>query len=313
MPLLGKFWPSLGARASRRRGRALVASGAEPEIRTQGFLERGKNARLFYCHWPAAAGTEPGALGRTLVLVHGYGEHCLRYDGLARFLAGRGHAVWAYDARGHGQSSGQRGHVRDYAEYVDDLRAFVQHVAAHGADRSLFLLGHSNGGLTVVRALQLGLPGVAGAILTSPLLGLPPGRKPVPDALARWLSFCVARLPLPSGIRAHELTHEQSLLDAVLTDPAVHRVATPRWYWSMIGASELALREAHRLTLPLLIIQGELDAMLDLGAVARFHAGVASADKQLIIRTGEYHEVLNELDRVALFALVADWLDRVSG
>jgi alpha-beta hydrolase superfamily lysophospholipase len=167
--------------------------------------------------------------------------------------------------------------------------------------------------LTVVRALQEGLSGVAGAILTSPLLGLPVKRKPVPDAVARWLSFFAARLPLPSGIRAHELTHEQSLVDAVQADRAVHRVATPRWYWSMLGATELALREAHRLTLPLLTIQGELDAMLDLSAVARFHAGVSSLDKQLLVRTGEYHEVLNELDRQALFTLVADWVDRVSG
>jgi alpha-beta hydrolase superfamily lysophospholipase len=196
---------------------------------------------------------------------------------------------------------------------VDDLRVFVQHVAAREAGRALFLLGHSNGGLTVVRALQGGLSGVAGAILTSPLLGLPAGRKPVPDGLARWLSLLAARLPLPSGIRAHELTHEQALVDAVRADPAVHRLATPRWYWSMLGAAELALHEAHRLTLPLLTIQGELDAMLDLSAVARFHARVSSLDKQLLIRTGEYHEVLNELDRQALFTLIADWLDRVSG
>jgi alpha-beta hydrolase superfamily lysophospholipase len=279
--------------------------------RVEGYLERG-DARLYYCHWePDGVDAALLARGCLVVIMHGYGEHCRRYDELASFLLSRGHAVSRFDARGHGRSSGQRGHVAGYAQYVADLAAFVAHACARQPKRRLFLLGHSNGGLIVIRALQQGLLGVAGVILSSPLLNLPPRSKPLPDWAARLLSAGVPRLPLPSGIRASDLTHDQGLLEAMQSDRWLHRQATPRWYWSMLKAGQSALEEAHRVTVPVLTLQGELDSMIDCDAVAQLHAGMLAVDKQLVVRRGEYHEVLNELDREALFTLLANWLERV--
>jgi acylglycerol lipase len=305
--------PRIAAESFRRRPALGAAGGAgvAGENRAEGFLERA-DARLYYCHWqPDAADVEPSSRGCLLVLMHGYGEHCRRYDEFASFLLGRGHAVSRFDARGHGRSSGQRGHVTQYADYVADLRAFVEHAAASFPQRRLFLLGHSNGGLIAIRALQLGMAGVSGLISSSPLLNLPAARKPLPDWVASWLSAGAGRLPLPSGIRAGDLTHDRTLLEALQSDRWLHRRATPRWYWSMLQAGQTALREAHRISLPVLTLLGELDSMIDGEAVVRFHSALRSVDKQLVTRPGEYHEVLNELDRHALYALLAEWLERV--
>jgi alpha-beta hydrolase superfamily lysophospholipase len=277
-------------------------------LRTEGYLKRGR-LRLYHCDWlPEAPRPQGSAL---VVLMHGYGEHCRRYDELAEYLATRGHGVFQLDARGHGRSGGQRGHIGDYSEYVGDLQAFVAEVALRYPQRARFLLGHSNGGLVAIRAVQLGLVGLHGLVLSSPLLDLQPRRKPVPEAVARWLSWALGRLPLPNGIHARDLTHDEAIKDAHASDRWVQRWATPRWYWSMIETGRLALADAASVSLPLLAVTGELDPIVDTARVSEFCARAGSRDKRLVIRPGAFHEVLNELDRRELFALIADWIERV--
>jgi alpha-beta hydrolase superfamily lysophospholipase len=148
--------------------------------------------------------------------------------------------------------------------------------------------------------------------LTSPLLGLQKRRKAVPDGVARVLSALVPRLPAPNGIRPDDLTHDPVLLDALRRDPWVHGVATARWYWSMTLAARRAFAEAQRVTLPLVVVQAELDPLVDTAIIAEFHARAGSADKLLIVRRGERHEVLNETARVDLFSQLSDWIERVA-
>jgi alpha-beta hydrolase superfamily lysophospholipase len=239
--------------------------------------------------------------------MHGFAEHCGRYDAFSAHLAARGHAVCRFDARGHGQSGGRRGHVRDFDEYVSDFAEFARSAAKRCPSVPLAVLGHSNGGLIALRAVQQGLVAPAALVLTSPLLRL--RKKPVPDIVARFLSWAAPALPLPNGIRRQDLTHDPELLAAHAADPLVHRIATPRWYWTMTRASERAFADASRLTLPLLVVCGELDPLVDPAGAVELHALAASRTKQLTLRRGEFHEVLNETRRVELYDQIAVWLE----
>src|SRR6185295_5625226 len=176
--------------------------------------------------------------------------------------------------------------------------------------RSLALLGHSNGGLIAILAAQRGLAPLSGLVLSNPLIELRTARRPVSDGVARWLSWGVGRLPLPNGVRPADLTHDARLQQAVRRDRWCHHVATPRWYWSTRLAGRAALAEASRLTLPALVIVGELDPLVEPRSVRAFYEQMAARDKQLLTRPGELHEVLNELDRRSLFEHIADWLQR---
>lgn len=299
-----------GAASSSAREAAAQAAAAEPGATLrQGVLEREGGLRLYRCELAPERGLERAVL----VLMHGYGEHCRRYDELASHLVGRGVAVVRMDARGHGRSPGQRGYVRGYAEYVDDLAALVASTAARHPALPLFVLGHSNGGLTAVRALQRGPSGVRGLVLTSPLLGLSARHRPVPDAVARALSFALPRLPLPSGLDAAELTHDLALREAHARDPFIHRLATPRWYWEATLAGRAALAEAARLETPLLVVQGQDDPIVEPALAEQLCERASSADKRCVMRPGELHEVLNEVGRQQLFASIADWLEQRAG
>ena len=281
--------------------------------RVEGFFEPAAAVRLYHCEWwpePYPVARAGSAAGTIVVLMHGFAEHCRRYDELAEALLQQGLAVCRIDARGHGRSSGQRGDVASYDDYVYDLCAYVDRVAALAPGRPIALLGHSNGALIAIRALQRGLARVSSVVLTNPYLQLRAARKPLPDALARLLAWGAGRLPLPNGLRPSDLTHDLSLQEAVRRDPWVLRVATPRWYWAAQLAGCDALAEASKLALPLLLILSDADPIAEARASRTFYERVAAADKQLVLRAGELHEVLNEVDRQSLFALIADWLAR---
>jgi alpha-beta hydrolase superfamily lysophospholipase len=273
--------------------------------REEGFLERSSGTRLYRCEWWPEPASDAGAV---LVLMHGYAEHSRRYDELAEYLVQRGIAVCRIDARGEGRSSGQRGYIERFQQYTDDLRAYVEYVGALAPGRPLALLGHSNGGLIAVRALQQGLAGVSALVLTNPLFELRAARRPVPEGVARWFSEALPRLPLPNGLRPEYLTHDESLRAVVRADPWVHRRATPRWYWSALCEGRAALAGAEQLTLPLLVIVGEADPIVEPGATRVLYERAAARDKQLWARPDELHEVLNEVGRRELFERIADWL-----
>jgi len=254
----------------------------------------------------------PSAAPRSLIaLMHGFAEHCARYDAVAAYFAGRGHAVCRLDARGHGQSGGRRGHVRDFDDYVGDFAAFARGALGRFPAAPLVVLGHSNGGLIALRAVQRGLLAPSALVLTSPLLRL--RKKPVPDVVARFLSWAAPALPLPNGLRRQDLTHDPELLAAHAADPLVHRVATPRWYWSMTRAAQQAFSEAPGLSVPLLIVSGELDPIVDPAGAVELHARAGSSAKELSVQAGEFHEVLNETRRLETYEQIAAWIERTLG
>ena len=62
----------------------------------------------------------PGAaLGRVL-LLHGLGGHCRRFDAASAAMATAGWRVTRFDLRGHGRSGGARADVRDH-RHIEEM------------------------------------------------------------------------------------------------------------------------------------------------------------------------------------------------
>ena len=60
-----------------------------------------------------------------ILLVHGLGEHCGRWDGPAEFFNRHGASVYSYDLRGHGESGGDRVYVDEFADLYRDIGAMA--------------------------------------------------------------------------------------------------------------------------------------------------------------------------------------------
>ncbi|MFW6206258.1 MAG: alpha/beta fold hydrolase, partial [Gemmatimonadota bacterium] len=143
---------------------------------------------------------EDGDPGAVLLLVHGLFEHSRRYDELGRALAHDGIATFAMDLRGHGQSGGRRGHVPRFDRFLDDLERFHRQVAASHPGVPPFLLGHSMGGLIVLRYLQQRGPDVVGAVISAPWLGTAVEVPAWQRVLAAVMDRVLPILPFPSDL-----------------------------------------------------------------------------------------------------------------
>ena len=106
-----------------------------------------------------------------VILAHGYGEHIGRYEHVAAALVERGAVVAGPDHLGHGQSEGERVLVADYEHVIDDLHAVVRRSTADHPGLPVVLVGHSMGGLIATRYAQRHGDGLAGLVLSGPVLG----------------------------------------------------------------------------------------------------------------------------------------------
>ena len=247
-----------------------------------------------------------------VAIVHGYGEHSGRYRDFSAWLSERGWLVAACDLPGHGNSPGRRGHIRSFFDYLAAVDALLAEVR-RAAPALVFLLGHSLGGLIAARYLEQGPQAVAGLILSSPFFGL---ALPVPAwkrALARGLSRLWPALSLPSGIKPEDLSHDPQVVKAYRGDPLVHRVATARWFTEISAAQAAVLREAHRISVPVLIIQGGEDRLTEVAATRRFAARCGTPDLTLRLYAGFYHETLNELGKARVWQGLLSWLEERGG
>src|SRR5688572_27524628 len=82
-------------------------------------------AELFYRAWLPAAPTD-----KALLLFHRGHEHSGRWQELIDALGLEDVAVFAWDARGHGRSPGERGYADSFGCMVRDVESFVRFVSS---------------------------------------------------------------------------------------------------------------------------------------------------------------------------------------
>lgn len=271
------------------------------------YFKGSGDIRLHYRCW------EVGRPRAAVIICHGLGEHSGRYEELAHDFARVGLSTFALDHRGHGRSDGRRGHVRRFSRYIHDVEKFRRRVeGAVGPELPKFFLGHSLGGLVVIRYLEeyQGVP-ASGAILSAPLLGVAMDVPRWKKQIARLLYYAVPALPMSSGLKPELLSHDTEVVEAYERDTLVHDRITPRLYGELGREIEMAFARAARIRPPILLLVPSADRLVRADLMQRFAAhleGATSVRKQTY--AGLYHEVLNETIRSRVVADVLGWIER---
>lgn len=260
---------------------------------------------LFWRNW------QPAAPKAALLFVHGLAEHSGRYEGPARHFAARGYTGYALDCRGHGRSPGRRVHVSSFDEYVSDLRTVEALVRARHPDLSLFLVGHSLGGLIVLLHALRSPGGRPGIVVNSPFLGIHPDSKPpaILRLAARLLAAVVPRVLLPSGVDPRFVSRDPDVVAAYAADPLVSSWVSAGWAAALLAAFADAHRQAASLGVPALVMASGADRLVDTGATRRWVSQAPSALVELVVWDNLYHESFNEPEKQQVFAKMESWLE----
>jgi len=270
---------------------------------SEGTFQGAGNLKLFYQCW-----RPEGEVRAALAIVHGFGEHSGRYPNVVQHFVPRGYAIYALDHRGHGRSPGQRGYINAWSEYREDVHAFVQMVTTYTSSRSIFLWGHSLGGLIVLEYALHYPDGLRGVIASAPLLGQA-GVSPILIALARVLSRIAPKFSLSTGLDATTLSRDPAVVQAYTSDPLVHSLATPRLSTEITAAQQWTLAHAGEWRLPLLLFFGTADRLVPPANTRAFFDAIPFADKHKIEYEGAYHEVHNDIIHAQVMADVEQWVE----
>lgn len=252
-------------------------------------------ATLALRHWPVTGAT------RSVLIVHGLGEHAGRYERLAQWLQARGLAVSAYDQYGHGLSSGRRGHLATDTQLVDHLAEVFATLRG-----SVVLMGHSLGGLLAASAVARRVVKPDALLLSSPALAVP---------MQAWQRAAVTVLPrlfpnltLGNGLQPKFLSHDPKIVADYISDPLVHDRICARLGAFVAREGARVIEHAANWSMRTLLLYAGDDRLVDPRGSDAFAAHASQAVHATRFEA-LYHEIFNEPNAEAVFRALADWLD----
>ena len=270
---------------------------------THGTFKGVRQSEIFYQCW-----LPDGAIQAVIVLVHGLAEHSGRYDNLVERFVPLGYAIYALDHIGHGRSAGDPVHVDSFDDYTSTLRTFVKMVASWQPDQRLFLVGHSMGGLIAVAYLMQWQEDFAGCVLSAPPIKVSDEVSGTTLTVGRWLSKIAPKFRLLQ-LDASAVSKDPAVVQAYIDDPLVYSgKMSARLGAEMIRTMQAAGQGAGVITLPILILQGDGDQLVDPAGAQMLYDTIGSDDKQLIVYPGLYHELFNEPERADVLDDMETWL-----
>lgn len=243
-----------------------------------------------------------------MVIIHGYGDHCSRYEWVMHTLATACIASYTYDQRGHGRSPGKRGYIHRFEDLLDDLDVFLRHLNPEATGAPLFIMGHSMGGMVLARYAQTRTLSVNGLVFSSPFLAfsetVPAFLIAIGPIIARFFPW----MPV-SKVDNEGLSRDSAVIEATNNDPLAYhgRVAahTAGEFYRMIQAIR---QEASKITLPMLILHGGADSIVSPSGSEMLHTAASSKDKTLRIYPDGYHELFNDLEKEEFMAEIITWV-----
>lgn len=246
--------------------------------------------------WPA---DDPRA---AVLLVHGIGEHCGRYEHVARQLSDAGLYTVGFDQRGFGASGGRRAFVESFTQYHDDVEDLLSEVRE--LELPTVLLGHSMGGLVAISYVLRDRPPPDLMVLSAPALGAeaPEWMRKATGPMSR----LAPRLRMQTPFDTSVLSRDPRVGQDYEADPLVERSTTARLGAEILENIDWCRERIHEIDVPTLLLHGDEDLLVPAWST-EITDTVASVERRVI--EGARHEIFNEPDGPAAVADVIAWLD----
>jgi lysophospholipase len=255
-------------------------------------------------HW---AHDNPQAV---IVIVHGLGEFCLRYDWAASQLVNSGYAVLSRDLPGHGPLAEPRGHIEHFDVFLDTLDSLFDEAARRYPAKPIVLFGHSMGGLISVRYAQMrSFPeAVKAMVLSSPSLQTSVPVSPATIRFARILAAIWPTFKQTNRIAPEVVSRSPEVQAFYRSNEDILHKMSLKFLLAFLDAMDASIAQPTTVGIPVLTMQAGADKLVSVPATTAFHEKLTAPAKDFKLYAVCYHELLNEPEREQVMADIVTWL-----
>jgi len=267
---------------------------------TESSFSTWDGAELFYRSWI------PGnATNKALLLFHRGHEHSGRWQETVDSLGLNDVSIFAWDARGHGRSMGDRGTARSLHDVIKDVDAFTRHVSEKFGIpvQDMIVLAHSLAAVTVAAWVHDYAPPIRAMILATAAFHV-----------KLYLPFAIPALRIlrprfvKSYVKSKVLTHDREQAVKYDADPLIFRQIAVNLLLDLYETSKRLVADAGAIQTPTLMIGAGKDWVVSLKPQHEFFERLSSTEKRFEIFPGAYHAIFHETNRRDVIEIVREFV-----
>lgn len=260
---------------------------------SEGTFPTRDGTELFYRSWRPRADSN-----RALILIHRGHEHSGRLDELFRDLQLEDFWAFAWDARGHGKSPGERGCAPSFDCLVKDLDEFVKFVSQKHSipAENMAIVSNSVGGVIASAWVHDYAPRIRALVLAAPAFRI---RLYVPLAIPclRLLQKINDKASISSYVKSKMLTHDSHQAKMYDDDKLITRNIAVNILLGLHDTATRIMADAGAIFTPTLVLSAGSDWVVENSAQKKFFESLSSSVKQMDVYPGFYHAIFFEKDR----------------
>ncbi|WP_429220209.1 bifunctional alpha/beta hydrolase/class I SAM-dependent methyltransferase [Aeromonas veronii] len=232
---------------------------------------------------------------RVIVFLHRGHEHSGRIRSLLPKLCRPEDWVFAYDARGHGYTPGERGDAPDFACLTADLDSFVSHLCGkYGFTKNeILVVANSVGAVVAATWLHDYAPQIRGVIMAAAAFSIKlyvPFAKPA----LRLMRAVKPDLFVTSYIRSSMLTHSHEQALAYDADPLIAKAISAKILLQLADTAKRIVSDAAAIDTPILMLVASEDYVVSEKPQWRFFEQLSSSLKRYVKIPTCHHAVFYE-------------------
>ena len=244
---------------------------------------------------------------KNILIVHGLGEHSGRYEDLANFLVKKKFGVFAVDLIGHGRSSGRRGHIKSFEEYLDTVELSLIYIRKKFLDIPIILFGHSLGGLISLKFLiDRESKEIDRSIISSPWIET---KVKIPGFLLiihKIFKNIFPSMQLHNNLITSHLSKDKDIVKKYEQDKLVHDRISLNLFSEILKTINEVLEKSSRIKNDILIYHGKDDMIISYEGSKKISNKIMNC--KWILFENTYHEPHNDLEKSYVFKEIINFI-----
>ncbi len=241
--------------------------------------------------------------------LHGLGAHSGSISFVAEYMAKNGYVFYAPDLRGFGHWVGEKGHIDSFEEYNLDIDRLAGYIRSKHMTHSIFLYGHSLGGMLILLYIAVHPDSFDGAIAACPSVSerLEIGRGT--RTIARLLAMLGIKKRFPNGLNYDYISRNSEVVRRNREDPLRYDLATPKYAIEGLRARKYSATTGPLIKTPILVVHTLEDKILIPEKTKEYYETIAAQDKTYKEYPDLYHEPFEEPGGEKVLEDFISWLD----